>query len=142
MWATRAYVSGSCLRSQSSFGAVKPVSARLPVSAISRSRPIRSSISAHSAAVRWSFQRIAGRSGRPSSPRTRSEEHTSNSSHANNSYAVFCLKKKIHVPSLDIQHSLVREMQKAYEERHQKLFFEYYCDLRDLHSFPTRRSSE
>ena len=48
-------------RSQSSFGAVKPVSARLPVSRIRRSRPTRSSISAHSAAVRWSFQRIAGR---------------------------------------------------------------------------------
>ena len=45
-------------------GAVKPVSARLPVSAISRSRPTRSSISAHSAPVRWSFQRIAGRSTR------------------------------------------------------------------------------
>ena len=40
---------------------MNPVSARLPVSAISRSRPIRSSISAHSAPVRWSFQRIAGR---------------------------------------------------------------------------------
>ena len=41
---------------------MKPVSARLPVSSISRSSPTRSSISAHSAAVRWSFQRIAGRS--------------------------------------------------------------------------------
>ena len=60
----RAYTSGSCRRIQSSFGAVKPVSARLPVSSISRSRPTRSSISAHSAAVRWSFQRIAGRSAR------------------------------------------------------------------------------
>ena len=50
------------MRIQSSFGAVKPVSARFPVSAISRSRPTRASISAHSAAVRWSFQRIAGRS--------------------------------------------------------------------------------
>src|SRR3712207_7006905 len=28
------------------------------------------------------------------SPHSRSEEHTSNSSHANISYAVFCLKKK------------------------------------------------
>ena len=60
----RAYTSGSWRRSQRSFGAVKPVSARLPVSSISRSRPTRSSISAHSAPVRWSFQRIAGRSTR------------------------------------------------------------------------------
>ena len=49
-------------RSHSSFGAVKPVSARLPVAAISSSSPIRDSISSHSAPVRWSFQRIAGRS--------------------------------------------------------------------------------
>src|SRR6478752_2671319 len=62
----RAYDSGSCLRSQSSFGAVNPVSARLPVNSINRSRPIRCSISAHSAAVRWSFQRIAGRITRAS----------------------------------------------------------------------------
>ena len=45
-------------------GAVKPVSARLPVSSTRRSKPTRSSISAHSAPVRWSFQRIAGRIGR------------------------------------------------------------------------------
>ena len=43
---------------------MKPVSARLPVSAISRSSPIVRSISSHSACVRWSFQRIAGLSGR------------------------------------------------------------------------------
>ena len=60
-FAMRPYASGSCLRIHSSLGAVKPVSARLPVSAIRRSRPTRSSISAHSAAVRPSFQRIAGR---------------------------------------------------------------------------------
>ena len=66
----RANVSGSWRRSQSSFGAVKPVSARLPVSAIRRSSPTRSSISAHSAAVRWSFQRIAGRSTRSSASST------------------------------------------------------------------------
>ena len=36
------------------------MSARLPVSSISRSSPTRASISAHSAPVRWSFQRIAG----------------------------------------------------------------------------------
>src|SRR4051794_4875339 len=59
----REYTSGSCSRSQRSFGAVKPVSARFPVSSIRRSRPTRRSISAHCAAVRWSFQRIAGRSG-------------------------------------------------------------------------------
>ena len=64
----RANSSGSCLRSQSSFGAVKPVSARFPVRARSRSKPIRLSISAVSAAVRWSFQRIAGRSGASSVP--------------------------------------------------------------------------
>ena len=51
-------------RSHSSFGAVKPVSARLPVSWIRRSSPTRSSISAHSAAVRWSFQSSAGRTTR------------------------------------------------------------------------------
>ncbi len=45
---------------------MKPVSARLPVSAISRSRPTSRSISAHSAPVRWSFQRIAGRMTRSS----------------------------------------------------------------------------
>ena len=43
---------------------MKPVSARLPVSWTSRSKPTVSSISAHSAPVRWSFQRIAGRIGR------------------------------------------------------------------------------
>ena len=43
---------------------MKPVSARLPVSETSRSNPTAASISAHSAAVRWSFQRIAGRSTR------------------------------------------------------------------------------
>ena len=61
MRAIRPKFSGSCLRSHSSLGAVKPVSARLPVREISRSSPTRSSISAHSAAVRPSFQRIAGR---------------------------------------------------------------------------------
>ena len=39
---------------------MKPASARLPVSSISRSSPTRASISAHSAPVRPSFQRIAG----------------------------------------------------------------------------------
>ncbi len=51
---------------------MKPVSARLPVSAISFSSPMVCSISSHSAWVRWSFQRIAGRSGlivvRPARP--------------------------------------------------------------------------
>ena len=53
--------SGSCRRSHRSFGAVKPGSARLPVSSTSRSRPSVDSISSHSAPVRPSFQRIAGR---------------------------------------------------------------------------------
>jgi glyoxylase-like metal-dependent hydrolase (beta-lactamase superfamily II) len=48
---------------------VKPVRARFPVSEIRRSRPMRSSISAHSAPVRWSFQRIAGLSTRSRSSR-------------------------------------------------------------------------
>ncbi len=69
MRAMRAYASGSCRRSQRSFGAVNPVSARFPVRAISRSSPTRSSISAHSAAVRWSFQRIAGRITSPAASR-------------------------------------------------------------------------
>ena len=43
---------------------MNPVSARLPVSSTSRSNPTRSSISAHSSPVRWSFHRIAGRTGR------------------------------------------------------------------------------
>ena len=59
-----AHTSGSCLRTQTSFGAVNPGSARLPVSSTSREKPTVSSISAHSAPVRWSFQRIAGRSTR------------------------------------------------------------------------------
>ncbi len=66
-WRTRLHTSGSWLRSHSSLGAVKPGRARLPVSSISRRRPTVFSISRHSAAVRWSFQRIAGR-------RTRSAE--------------------------------------------------------------------
>ena len=49
MCAIRSWTSGSCFSSHSSFGAVKPVSARLPVAAISCSSPIRSSISSHSA---------------------------------------------------------------------------------------------
>ena len=49
-WRSGRRQSGSWRRSHSSFGAVKPGSARLPVSSISRSRPTVSSISAHSAA--------------------------------------------------------------------------------------------
>jgi hypothetical protein len=46
-----------------SFGAVKPVSERLPVASTSaESPPSRSSISAASVAVRWSFHSSAGRS--------------------------------------------------------------------------------
>ncbi len=42
---------------------MKPVRASFPVSSISRCRPTSSRISSHSAPVRWSFHRIAGRSG-------------------------------------------------------------------------------
>src|SRR6185312_2100092 len=58
----RAKTSGSCRRSHSSFGAVKPGIARLPV--IVRKSASASS-SAHSASLRPSFHRIAGRSTRP-----------------------------------------------------------------------------
>ena len=44
-WATRAQTSGSWSRTQTSFGAVKPVSASLPVIATSRSGPTSSRIS-------------------------------------------------------------------------------------------------
>ena len=60
--------SGSCRCTHTTFGAVKPVRASLPVIWISLSRPTRSRISSHSSDVRWSFQRIAGRSTPPSSP--------------------------------------------------------------------------
>ena len=46
----RRYESGSCRRSHRSLGAVKPGSARLPVSSISRARPTWFSISSHSVA--------------------------------------------------------------------------------------------
>ena len=59
-----AKTSGSCLRSQAIFGAVKPGMAMLP--ATSRARGKAASISAHSAMARPSFQRIAGRSTRSS----------------------------------------------------------------------------
>ncbi len=52
-------VSGSCLRSQAIFGAVKPGIAMLPATA--RARGKAASISAHSAWLRPSFHRIAGR---------------------------------------------------------------------------------
>ena len=51
---------------------MKPVSARFPVSSIRRSGPTRSSISTHSAAVRWSFHSRAGRITRPSASSTTS----------------------------------------------------------------------
>src|SRR3712207_8120882 len=47
----------------------------------------------------------ARRSAFPGSRSDRSEEHTLNSSHANISYAVFCLKKNNHN---DMQHELPR----------------------------------
>ena len=58
----RAQTSGSCSRTQTSLGAVKPVSASLPVISMSRCAPTASRITSHSAAVRWSFHRMAGRS--------------------------------------------------------------------------------
>src|SRR6185437_5637762 len=58
----RANTSGSCLRNHSSFGAVNPGIARLPV--IAR-KSARLSSSAHSASLRPSFHRIAGRSTWP-----------------------------------------------------------------------------
>jgi hypothetical protein len=58
-----ANTSGSCRRTQSSFGAVKPGMAMLPARAV-RSGTSRCS-SAHSAPLRPSFHRIAGRSTRP-----------------------------------------------------------------------------
>ena len=65
MCATRAQASGSCSRTQRSFGAVNPVRASLPVISIRRCRPTVARIASHSAAVRWSFHRIAGRMTSP-----------------------------------------------------------------------------
>src|SRR5690625_5693900 len=46
-------------------------------------------------AITWSRQRLKySRSSNAAQATTRSEEHTSNSSHVAISYAVFCLKKK------------------------------------------------
>src|SRR3712207_7696099 len=55
-------------------------------------------------AARWDVRPVAPRDrlDRHESGVLRSEEHTSNSSHANISYAVFCLKKKKHTPHADI----------------------------------------
>jgi hypothetical protein len=44
---------------------VNPVSASLPVIAMSRSGPTARRMASHSAPVRWSFHRIAGRSTSP-----------------------------------------------------------------------------
>ena len=74
-WATRAQTSGSWSRTQTSFGAVNPVSASLPVIAISRSGPTAARIASHSAAVRWSFHRIAGRRTRPAASSRTSAVH-------------------------------------------------------------------
>ena len=63
--AVRAKISGSCRRTHSSLGAVKPGIARLPVIAAERSSVASSS--AHSACARPSFHRIAGRSTRSAS---------------------------------------------------------------------------
>src|SRR6185295_19854776 len=66
-------------------------------------RPPRSTLFPYTTLFRSAWRRSARRAARSSSPRrvswppadpARSEEHTSDSSHANISYAVFCLKKK------------------------------------------------
>ncbi len=59
----RAKISGSCLRTHSSLGAVKPGMAMLP--AISRSCGTEASSSRHSVSERPSFQRIAERKTSP-----------------------------------------------------------------------------
>ena len=61
--AVRAKTSGSCRRTHSSFGAVKPGMARLPAIACRRGQAASSS--AHSAPLRPSFHRMAGRSTSP-----------------------------------------------------------------------------
>src|SRR6266545_3344793 len=58
-------MSGSWSRTHTSLGAVNPVRASLPVIAISRSGPTAWRIASHSAPVRWSFHRMAGRSTSP-----------------------------------------------------------------------------
>src|SRR5215203_748970 len=66
-----------------------------------------------------------------------------NSSHANISYAVFCLKKK---NSCCEEHLAERNsrlfLHRFLNHEYVGFFFECYGDHRDLHSFPTRRSSE
>ena len=52
-------------RTQASLGAVNPVSASLPVISTRRCGPTAARIASHSAAVRWSFHRIAGRRTSP-----------------------------------------------------------------------------
>ena len=64
----RACTSGSCSASHVSLGAVKPASARLPLSATSRSIPSSCSMRVACGWLRPSFQRMAGRSGRRSAP--------------------------------------------------------------------------
>ena len=62
--AVRANSAGSWARIQSSLGAVKPGMARLP--AMAARRGTRAASSSHWAALRPSFQRMAGRSTSPS----------------------------------------------------------------------------
>ena len=63
--AIRAHDSGSWSRTHSTLGAVSPVTASLPVTSMSCCAPMVRRISSHSAAVRWSFHRIAGRMTAP-----------------------------------------------------------------------------
>src|SRR5690554_3417474 len=60
-----------------------------------------------------------------------------NSSHVRTSYAVFCLKKKSEADRRRVSARAGRD------ELPRRVFYLYsYGDRRDLHSFPTRRSSD
>src|SRR6267378_136110 len=97
------------------------------------------------------------------SPREIGRAHVWNSSHVEISYAVFCLKKKkinpapLPGPSIllltqaDVDDKDDREAAEPSERRPVDVsclrapvdfLFEWYGDHRDLHSFPTRRSSD
>ncbi len=70
---TSAYASGSWARSQRSLGNVKPSSARLPTARRRPSSPSLARIASHSAVVRVSHQRMAGRTGRLATSRRTAE---------------------------------------------------------------------
>src|SRR5215813_5985430 len=102
---------------------------------------------------------------RPPRTRRRGDRKSTrlNSSHVRISYAVFCLKKNIHVlgvaykpgvndiresPALNVMRLLLEKgailsYSDPYIPAIREVFFFYcYGDHRDLHSFPTRRSSD